>query len=243
MYFSFVKFYCCACGNVQFLLLFIIGDERRKLATTSSSSLLLNCIGSDFPYVGIRRFFEKRRLFLKEKEMKSVRESSEKSDDVSSSKQTNVDFEIAFLNACRARQLDVVRRLLFEKRVDVNEVDDHGDTGLHIASLYRHVDVVKVLIQNGADVNAVQKNKWTALHFAAESEHVETVKVLIQNGADVNAVGEIRKCVSCGTSHFALQSLIMVLRLERTTRFVRLSLFTAFSWPLDTVWVRIVFTR
>ena len=116
VYFSFVKFYCCACGNVQFLLLFIIGDERGKLATTTSS-LLLNCIGSDCPYVGIRRFFEKRRLFLEVKEMKSVRESSEKSDDVSSSKQTNVDFEIAFLNACRARKLDVVRRLLFEKRV------------------------------------------------------------------------------------------------------------------------------
>ena len=56
--------------------------------------------------------------------MKSVRESSEKSDDVSSSKQTNVDFEIAFLYACRKRKLDVVRRLLFEKRVDVNKGED-----------------------------------------------------------------------------------------------------------------------
>ena len=118
--------------------------------------------------------------------MKRGRESSEKSDDVSSSKQTNVDFEIAFLNACRKRKLDVVRRLLFEKRVDVNEAkNDRGDTGLHIAAQYRHVDVVKVLIQNGADVNAVQEDKWTALHIAARNGHVPCTLQLLCCGAKI----------------------------------------------------------
>jgi ankyrin repeat protein len=48
------------------------------------------------------------------------------------------------------------------------------------ASMYGHLEVVKLLIENGADVRA---KDGVALRLASRYGHLEVVRLLIENGA------------------------------------------------------------
>nr|XP_006812828.1 PREDICTED: ankyrin-1-like [Saccoglossus kowalevskii] len=63
-------------------------------------------------------------------------------------------------------------------------------TPLHLAVLYNHTSVVKVLLENGADSEVTDSNTDTPLLWAAMKGHTPMVEVLINNGADVNAVNK-----------------------------------------------------
>ena len=43
--------------------------------------------------------------------------------------------------------------MLFEGDADVNQQDGEGDSALHLAVHYNHMDCVKLLLQLGANVN------------------------------------------------------------------------------------------
>ena len=53
---------------------------------------------------------------------------------------------------------DVVQFLLDTKEVDVNEVDDEGDTPLICASQKGDLSTTKILLQSGANVNHKSKH-------------------------------------------------------------------------------------
>ena len=79
-----------------------------------------------------------------------------------------------------------VRKLLEDRRYDVNCVDDLGWTPLHKAASKGHLGVVRVLVK--ADVNAHDKCGDTPLHKAASEGHLDVVRVLASEfKADVNA--------------------------------------------------------
>ncbi|MFP3036388.1 MAG: ankyrin repeat domain-containing protein [Wolbachia sp.] len=67
---------------------------------------------------------------------------------------------IAALNGC----LDIVKYLIEQRHVDVNQADKEGFTALN-----GRLDIVKYLIENGADVNQANKDDNTALHYAARN--------------------------------------------------------------------------
>lgn len=79
-------------------------------------------------------------------------------------------------------------RLLVESGVDINAVDNHGDTALHLAiPLERHclnLPAVATLIELGADVNAQNKEGRTALLEASKAGYEYVVEMLL--GANAN---------------------------------------------------------
>ena len=85
-----------------------------------------------------------------------------------------------------------VRKLLEDRRYDVNCVDELGWTPLHKAASEGHLDVVRVLASEfKADVNAHGEYDDTPLHVAAGRGHLDVVRVLASEfKADVNAHGE-----------------------------------------------------
>ena len=89
----------------------------------------------------------------------------------------------ALLRAARAGNADTVRTLLASPNVDVDGVDDHGNTPLIEAARFGHDDVVTALLIAKADVKAKNDQGKTALMLAAEGGHEETVKLLTQAGA------------------------------------------------------------
>ncbi|MEX0940881.1 MAG: ankyrin repeat domain-containing F-box protein, partial [Candidatus Babeliales bacterium] len=62
----------------------------------------------------------------------------------------------------------------------------HGQTPLHLASLYDYPEVVKLLLENGAKVDIQDYCGDTPLHGASFSGHTEVVKLLLENGAPID---------------------------------------------------------
>lgn len=89
----------------------------------------------------------------------------------------------ALLRAARAGNADTVRALLASPNVDVNGVDEHGNTPLIEAARFGHDEVVTALLIAKADMNVKNGEGKTALMLAAEGGHDETVRALTQAGA------------------------------------------------------------
>ena len=89
----------------------------------------------------------------------------------------------SLLRAARAGNADTVRSLLPSPNVDVNGVDDNGNTALIEAARFGHDDVVTALLIAKADVKVQNDQGKTALMLAAEGGHEESVRMLMQAGA------------------------------------------------------------
>jgi len=88
----------------------------------------------------------------------------------------------ALLRAASAGNADTVRTLLTSPNVDVNGVDDQGNTALILAARFGHNEVVRALLLAQADRKVKNKEGKTALMLAAEGGHDETVAALTQAG-------------------------------------------------------------
>ena len=89
----------------------------------------------------------------------------------------------ALLRAARVGDADTVRALVVSPNVDVNGIDEHGNTPLIEAARFGHDDVVTALLIAKADVKTKNNDGKTALMLAAEGGHDETVRMLTQGGA------------------------------------------------------------
>jgi len=88
----------------------------------------------------------------------------------------------ALLRAASAGNADTVRSLLASPNVDVNGVDDQGNTALILAARFGHNEVVRALLLAKADVKVKNKEGKTALMLAAEGGHDQTVAALTLGG-------------------------------------------------------------
>jgi uncharacterized protein len=89
----------------------------------------------------------------------------------------------ALLRAASAGNADTVRSLLGTPNVDVNGIDEHGNTPLIQAARFGHDEVVTALLIAKAEVSTKNDEGKTALMLAAEGGHDETVRMLTQAGA------------------------------------------------------------
>jgi hypothetical protein len=89
----------------------------------------------------------------------------------------------ALLRAATMGNADTVRSILASPNVDVNGIDDHGNTALIQAARFGHDEVVTALLIAKADVNIKNDEGNTALMLAAEGGHDETVRALTKAGA------------------------------------------------------------
>jgi ankyrin repeat protein len=89
----------------------------------------------------------------------------------------------ALFRAVRAGSPDSVQALLNSPQVDVNAVDEHGNTPLIEAARFGHDKVATALLLAHADASIKNDEGKTALMLAAEGRHDETVRVLTEAGA------------------------------------------------------------
>jgi ankyrin repeat protein len=89
----------------------------------------------------------------------------------------------ALFRAVRAGSPDSVQALLNSPKVDVNAVDEQGNTPLIEAARLGHDKVATALLLAHADASIKNAEGKTALMLAAEGRHDATVKVLTAAGA------------------------------------------------------------
>ena len=72
--------------------------------------------------------------------------------------------------------------------LDINAIDESGNTPLHLAVDRGSQDIAELLIANGASVNARNEKGQTPLYRAIAIGHNEIAALLINNGTDVNNI-------------------------------------------------------
>lgn len=101
----------------------------------------------------------------------------------------------AVLTLATKSNFTTIVQLLVTAGVNINWQDDIGETALHVAARFGHVECAKILIEGTneqkADVDLTEKAySWTPLHIAAVDGHLAMVETLIEAGADANRVDE-----------------------------------------------------
>lgn len=122
-------------------------------------------------------------------------------------KEFEIDMFLMMLDFARSVNTNIVRetpqifhlaleKIVLEKNmveilrmcgVDVNAVDQQGNTPLMYAVRSQNVDAVKSLIRLGANVHAIDQDGSTPLILAAESSNPDMLEVLLANHADIRA--------------------------------------------------------
>lgn len=82
-------------------------------------------------------------------------------------------------------------RLLVDSGVDINWQDEVGETALHVAARFGHVECAKILLdgtpEQKANTDLYEKYfDWTPTHIAAVDGHLPIIELLIDAGANVN---------------------------------------------------------
>lgn len=72
--------------------------------------------------------------------------------------------------------------LMAAPRLEVNQLNQAGESALMIASLRGNLDWVKRLLARGAQVN---HDGWSALHYAASGPNTEVLDLLLKQGANI----------------------------------------------------------
>jgi uncharacterized protein len=91
--------------------------------------------------------------------------------------------ESELMVACAAGWLHVVRRLI-AAGVDVNHVNEQGESPLTYAATWGHESVVACLLAKGAKIDLPAEPAWSALMYAASRGNRRIVLALLINGAD-----------------------------------------------------------
>ncbi len=99
----------------------------------------------------------------------------------------------ALMNACQKKNLPIVRSILKNKNININEVNNYGSSALLFActameftgDYAKDTEIVKLLVAKGINIKLENKGGRTALYEAVKSEKNDVIHFLLLCGAEV----------------------------------------------------------
>ncbi|PIN26052.1 26S proteasome regulatory complex, subunit PSMD10 [Handroanthus impetiginosus] len=91
--------------------------------------------------------------------------------------------------------------------IDLNSINSHGQTALHLAAINNHMEALQFLVSVGSDIDIADEEGYTPLHYAASEGHFETVEYLLNHSVfakhAVTKEGKTAFCLAVekGNSH------------------------------------------
>jgi ankyrin repeat protein len=93
-------------------------------------------------------------------------------------------------NAIVNGDIDQVKTIIAKDRNKINYTYKFGETPLHKAVYWGHLEIIKYLVSEGAKINAKDKIGYTALHDVIQynkgKKREKIIRYLLSNGADPN---------------------------------------------------------
>jgi ankyrin repeat protein len=86
--------------------------------------------------------------------------------------------------------LDGIVTLLLRSGAEIDTVNDHGQTMMHLAAKYGMVYIAEILLKFGAHTELRDRSQLVPLHYAIKFEIPEVVSLLLDHGADIEAIGD-----------------------------------------------------
>ncbi|KAI0136968.1 glycerophosphoryl diester phosphodiesterase [Xylariales sp. AK1849] len=116
--------------------------------------------------------------------------------------------------ATRSNFIAIVK-MLVKAGVDINWQDETGESALHIAARFGHVECARILLEGSAEQKAnlelTEKSfAWTPLHIAAVDGHLPVAQLLAEAGAEV---GKMDSFGWTAKEHAALRGHIVIANL------------------------------
>lgn len=93
------------------------------------------------------------------------------------------------VTSINVESINAVERLI-KKGINLNAIDEYGDTALIHASYGNRINKCKLLINAGANLDIQNIHRNTALILAAVNKYINFIKLLIDGGADWNIKNE-----------------------------------------------------
>ncbi|XP_059176235.1 serine/threonine-protein phosphatase 6 regulatory ankyrin repeat subunit B-like [Physella acuta] len=90
------------------------------------------------------------------------------------------------MKAVQTNKMHIVQ-FLFQKGVNIHEVDGKGNTALHFAYGGKS-EIISLLLAAGAEVDVKNSEHQTPLHVAANASDTEMINLLIEAKADINCL-------------------------------------------------------
>ncbi len=87
--------------------------------------------------------------------------------------------------ASRFGHFDIVKYLIEQNRININERNDERYTPLIYSCVEGHSEISELLIKNGANINVKGRHGNTPLIFSCMGKHKECVRVLLNHKVDV----------------------------------------------------------
>ena len=79
--------------------------------------------------------------------------------------------------------IDIVNFLL-DKGASVHDLEDIGQTPLHLAAYGGEPEICQILIDQGAEVDVLDKKGYSPLWYATNFDHFKSVLTLVKAGAN-----------------------------------------------------------
>lgn len=124
---------------------------------------------------------------------------------------TNIDDKKMLARATGHCNLEEVKRLVIDKRVNPNYFDNQGFTPLIVAAAKANAEIIKILLNAGAIVDAQSKDGWSALMTAAYLNRKPVVELLLKANANTllqNIHKQTARDVARNKGNFEIVSLI-----------------------------------
>jgi ankyrin repeat protein len=88
--------------------------------------------------------------------------------------------------AVQYKRIEILRKIL-EQQININSIDNNGETALHYACNYNYTEIAKLLIYNNANINIQDyKQKATPLIYSVALANTEITNLLLKKKALVN---------------------------------------------------------
>lgn len=89
------------------------------------------------------------------------------------------------LNAIMSNNYQKLSQLI-SKKINLNFIDDDGDTPLMWAATLGQYKITKLLIENGCQINYMNSEKDSALYCAIQANKINIVELLLKHNVDLN---------------------------------------------------------